>query len=666
MKIFLIKLTHGVIEDDLNAEEKELLKTLNAKGFLNLEENTYTLNSKYRAGLIDLTQTGSAYLQVIGSSMKDLFIEAKDLQGAENGDLVIVQRLIGRRGAPSAVVVYIVGKAEMYGVAVIKTVNGQKVLSDLKTDTPVGIRLELDALEKYTDNDVFQIDYQKGLIKTHLGNLNDPFVDELIALAMFNRHNEFDESIAEQAKSFGKSVDGSRYPERKDLRHLPFCTIDPVTAKDFDDAIYFDKKEFALYVAIADVSSYVEPFGAIDNEAMYRGFTVYFPHKSVPMLPRELSENLCSLRPNEDRLAFTFKIFLDPETLDVTKTELYETLIHSRRRYTYAEVDAFFEGELTPKDEHDKVTMAYLPKLKEITERLHYKRMVTGYDFRSREYEIFLNDQGLIESVHSEPETPSHALIEDCMLLANKAAASMFQRGVFRIHEPPSPLKLQALYTQLFSIGIDFEIKGSMRQIIKEIQSKAERLGLSEEVDTLIIQSQMQARYAPDNVGHFGLGFDTYTHFTSPIRRYSDLMVHRLLKAILADDMEQAGYLMRNIDALCEQISILERQADNTAKDLENRKYARWAAERIGKRVKARVIALEPYPVAILFDEIIGARIFLKGDEGLRLFGNIEIELTEASIATTKVYGRFIQHIEVLEEAKVTVWDDAADSRVSE
>ncbi len=651
MKIFLIKLTHGVIEEDLSSEEVELLQELNTKGFLNKEDDTYTLNSKYRAGLIDLTQTGSAYLQVIGTSMKDLYIEAKDLHGADKGDLVIAQRLIGRRGRPSAVVSYIVGKAEHYGVAAITLLNDKKILTDLKTNTPVAIRLEVNALEGYKENDVFQIDYQKEVIKTHLGSLNDPHIDELIALALFNRHNEFDQSILDQAKKFGDSVDASQYPDRKDLRHLPFCTIDPVTAKDFDDAIYFDEEESALYVAIADVSSYVEPFGPIDTEAMYRGFTVYFPHKSVPMLPRELSENLCSLRPNEDRLAFTFKIFLDPDTLEVTNTELYETLIHSRRRYTYAEVDAFFEGDLTPQDENDQVTMAYLPKLKEVTEGLREKRMQRGYDFRSREYDMHLNDEGLIESVYSEDETPSHALIEDCMLLANKAAANMFDRGVYRIHEPPSPLKLQSLYTQLAGVGIDVEIKGSQRQTITDIQRKAEQLGIAEEVDTLIIQSQMQARYAPDNQGHFGLGFDTYTHFTSPIRRYSDLMVHRLLKAILAEDMDRAGYLMRNIDALCEQISILEREADYTAKDLENRKYARWASERIGEIVKARIISLDPAPIAILFDEIIGARIFLAEDEGLNLFGNVEIQLTEASIASTKIRGRFIRHIESLEEA---------------
>ena len=236
------------------------------------------------------------------------------------------------------------------------------------------------------------------------------------------------------------------------------------------------------------------------------------------------------------------------------------------------------------------------------------------------------------------------------MLLANKAAANMFDKGVFRIHEEPSPLKLQSLYGQLFDIGLDIEIKGSLRQTISEIQKKAEELDIREEVDTLIIQSQMQARYAPDNQGHFGLGFETYTHFTSPIRRYSDLMVHRLLKAILAKDLDQAGYLMRNIDALCEQISILEREADFTAKDLENRKYARWAKERIGQKVKARIISLEPYPVAILYDEIIGARIFLKGDEGLKLFGNVELELVEASIESTKIYANFIKHIDSLEE----------------
>lgn len=650
MKIFLIKLTHGVIEKDLPPAERELLQELNSMGFLNLEDNKYTLNSKYRAGLIDLTQTGDAYLKVVGTSMKDLFIEAKDLKGADKDDLVIAQRLIGKRGKPAAVVAHIVGKAEHFGVAAITMLNDKKVLTDLKTNTPVAIRLEIDALDAYKENDVFQVDYQKSLITKHLGSLDDPHIDEDIALALFNRHKEFEPDILAQAKDFGVAVDASQYPDRKDLRHLPFCTIDPVTAKDFDDAIYFDEKEFALYVAIADVSSYVEPFGPIDTEAMYRGFTVYFPHKSVPMLPRELSENLCSLRPNEDRLAFTFKIFIDPSSLEVTNTELYETLIHSRRRYTYAEVDAFFEGELKAQNEHDKVTMAYLPKLKEVTAGLKKERMVRGYDFRSREFDIHLNEDGLIQSVDSEDETPSHGLIEDCMLLANKAAAEMFERGVYRIHESPSPLKLQSLYSQLFAIGIDVEIKGSMRQTISDIQKKAEELDIREEVDTLIIQSQMQARYAPDNQGHFGLGFDSYTHFTSPIRRYSDLMVHRLLKAILAKDSEQAGYLMRNIDALCEEISILEREADYTAKDLENRKYARWAHERIGSILKARIISLEPAPVAILFDEIIGARIFLKGDEGLQLFGNVEIELIDASIATTKIHGRFIKHIETLEE----------------
>ena len=650
MKIFLIKLTFGVIEKDLPSSQKKLLQELKEKGFLNEDGDKLTLNSKYRAGLIDTTQTADAYLKVIGTSMKDLYIEAKDLNGADKDDLVIAQRLIGKRGKPSAVVKFIAGKAEHYGVASIQVKDAKKILTDLKTDTPVPIKLEANDLDQYKENDVLQIDYQKGLIKTFLGSLNDPQVDELIALALFNRHNEFEPDILEMAKNFGKTVDASLYPDRKDLRHLPFCTIDPVTAKDFDDAIYFDKDEFALYVAIADVSSYVEPFGPIDTEAMYRGFTVYFPHKSVPMLPRELSENLCSLRPNEDRLAFTFKIFLDKNTFEVKNTELYETLIHSRRRYTYAEVDAFFEGELTAKDEHDKATMAYLPALKEVTKELKIKRMKKGYDFRSREFDIHLDANGLINTVDSEPETPSHALIEDCMLLANKAAANMFERGVFRIHESPSPLKLQSLYGQLSDIGLDVEIKGSMKQTISEIQKKAEELDIREEVDTLIIQSQMQARYAPDNQGHFGLGFETYTHFTSPIRRYSDLMVHRLLKSILANDEEEAGYLMRNIDALCEQISVLEREADYTAKDLENRKYARWASERIGQTVKARIITLEPSPVAILHDEIIGARIFLKGDEGLKLFGNVEIEIIEANIRNTKIYGRFIKHIEALDD----------------
>ncbi|QHG91612.1 RNB domain-containing ribonuclease [Sulfurimonas sp. CVO] len=645
MKSLLIKLTTGLSEQDVTSEEEEHINDFLIKKYITKKENIYKFNSKYRAGTVGIIQHDTAYLNVIGEYVRDLFMGEGDLANAKEGDLVIVQRLLGKRGTPSAKVVEVLGRAQTYSVAYIISSDGRKSLVDLKTEYPTGVEISQEELDLYDYGDIFKIDNQNFTIMEHLGNIKDPLVDEKIVLAQFNKHDEFEPEVLKLASSF-EEVDALKYSSRTDLRELPFCTIDPVTAKDFDDAICWDDKNSTLYVAIADVSEYVTPFGAIDNEAIYRSFSIYLPHRSIPMLPRQLSETLCSLQPHIDRLSYVFEIKLNLDSLEVERSKVYEAIIHSQRRFNYEEIDDFLEGRLEAQNESEKEIFEYISKLKVITDRLKEKRLEVGYNFRSNELEMFIDENSNITHTTYAEETPSHALIEDCMLLANKEAAKRFKKGIFRIHEPPTQAKLQNLYQELAGIGIYVDIKASIKDTITQIQNQAEEMGLSSEVDTLIIQSQMQARYAPFNVGHFGLGFDEYTHFTSPIRRYSDLIVHRLLKAIARGDKEESSYVLRNIESLCISVSEKEREASTVENEFMARKFTRWANENIGGIFKARITSTDPYLKAELHDEIQGARFLINHGLDAQLFEDVKVRIDKADIAKAKIYASVIERIE--------------------
>jgi ribonuclease R len=642
LKSLLIRLTLGLSDQDISADERVYINTFLAKKYITKKENIYQFNSKYRAGTLGLVQNGTAYLNVIGENVRDLFIGDGDLGSAKEGDLVIAQRLLGKRGTPSAKILEVVGRAVSYSVAYIIESEKKKSLVDLKTDYPAGVEISEEELNTYEIGDVFKIDNQNNTIMEKLGNIQDPLVDEKIVLAQYNKHDEFTQEVLQLAQSF-EPVDASKYPKRVDLRDLPFCTIDPVTAKDYDDAIYYDEASTTLYVAIADVSEYVTPFGPIDNEAIYRSFSIYLPHRSIPMLPRQLSETLCSLQPHVDRLAYVFEMKLDLESLEVSKSRVYEAIIHSQRRFNYEEIDLFFEGELKASNDSEEKILDYLKKLRVITDALKIKRLKIGYNFRSNELEMVIDEKSNLVSTTFAEETPSHALIEDCMLLANKEAAARFERGVFRIHEPPSQLKLQTMYQELAGIGMHIDIKNSIKETISDIQEQALEMGLQSEVDTLIIRSQMQARYSSMNAGHFGLGFEAYTHFTSPIRRYSDLIVHRLLKAINNNDTIEGSYVLRNIEALAITISEKEREASSIEGQFMARKFARWANENINKTFKARIDATQPEVKAELHDEIIGARLSITQSEDAVLFEDVIVRIDTVDIPKAKIFASVIK-----------------------
>lgn len=623
-------------EIDITPDEMPHVKEWLLKKYLTKTENLYKFNSKFRAGTLGLVQKGSAYVHVIGENVRDLFIAEGDLGLAKEGDLLIAQRLLGKRGTPSAKIAEIVGREQSFSIAYIIEKATHRSLVDLKTEFPIGAELTMDELASYEVGDVFKIDNQENAVLERLGNIKDPKVDEKIVLAQFNKHDAFEEDVLEIARSFS-SPNAELYPKRKDLRDLDFSTIDPVTAKDYDDAICWDEERFTLYVAIADVSEYVKPFGALDNEAIYRSFSIYLPHRSIPMLPRELSETLCSLQAHVDRLAYVFEIQIDRESLEVSESKVYEAIIHSKRRFNYEEIDSYFEGTLKAQNSDEERIFQALTKLQILTDALKAKRLKIGYDFRSTEIDMQLDEESNLISTEEALETPSHALIEDCMLLANKEAARSFERGIFRIHEPPSQSKLQILYQELAGIGMNIDIKTSIKETISDIQRQAQDMGLESEVDTLIIRSQMQARYAPLNSGHFGLGFEEYTHFTSPIRRYSDLIVHRLLKAINAGDTQEGSYVLRNIEALSMTISEKEREASKVEVEFMHRKYARWAEKNIGNEFKARITATEPELKAELHDEIAGARLDIISTGEAVLFEDVIIKIESVDIARAKI-----------------------------
>ncbi len=645
MKNLLIRLTLGLYDQDILDDERVLIEQWLKLGYLKLEDKKYHLHTKYRAGTLSNTQNSIAYIQVLGANVKDLKVELDETPEAKMGDIVIVKRLLGKRGGASAKIVEIVGRETSFSIGFIKIKEGVKQLLDIRNEYPIGVEIESTTLDSYEENDVFQIDNQNGIIVKKLGNFKDPEVDEFIVLALYNKHDEFEDEVLKLASSFSKEVNIEEYPGRKDLRSFSFSTIDPVTAKDYDDAIYWDDKNHILYVAIADVSAYVTPFGPIDQEAIYRSFSIYLPHRSIPMLPRQLSETLCSLQPHVDRLAYVFEMHLDRTSLEVTSSEVYESVIHSKRRFTYEDIDAFFEGNLEAQNQDEEGVLKSISKLRLITDKLKKIRLQKGFDFRSKELQMSVKNHELFETSFAE-ETPSHALVEDCMLLANKAAASKYKHGVFRVHDSPSEAKLQSLYQELAGIGIIVELKESVKETISLIQEEARKRDLESEVDTLIIRAQMQARYDSDNAGHFGLGFAEYTHFTSPIRRYSDLIVHRHLKALESHDKLESSYVLRNIDALCISISEKERESSDIEIKYKNRKFARWAMKHIGEIFKARIQSNDPYLMAEVDDEIKGAKIALNGAHELNLFDDILIKIDRVNIATAKIEGSFVERME--------------------
>lgn len=576
MSPFAIQLINGFIETDLELEDKNSFQALQQLGAIEEVEGVWKLKSLYRVGQLYVNKEGRGFVEAQTKEQKELLVEADDMGEANPHDDVVVKRIIARRGRASAKVQLVIRKAHVFQIVYTNT-NESNVFEilNLKTGLPTHAVMKGMDLKAFKMGTVLKVDSETDEVLEVFGHLGDPKVDEKISLALYHRANDiFEEDCVTQAKEVESKVTPSEHPNRVDLTDLDFCTIDPVTAKDFDDAIYFDMKEHTLYVAIADVSHYVDYFSPIDTEAKRRGFTTYFPHKSFPMLPRELSENICSLKPHVPRLAFVAKIKLNKSTLLPEKEEFFEAIIHSKRRFNYDEIDRIIESDGKYVEvENEKRILQFLLPLQKITERLRKQRLSHGFDFRSEEIRLSIDAGHELKSTSIETGTPSHSLIEECMLLANQASAKRFEYGIFRVHLPPQLSKLEELLEELAAIGLFVSSYDDAPSLIRAIQKEADNMGIAPEVDSMVIKSLKRATYAANNEGHFGLGFTHYSHFTSPIRRYSDLILHRLIKSQLTEDKEQNEYLLRNIEPLSQRVSELERESTKAEWDFRDRNW---------------------------------------------------------------------------------------------
>ena len=640
MRHFLETLSRGA--SNPNAKCKEALRILEFLKAISFHKGKAYLNNGFITGRLDINARGVGFIEVFSDKpMRDIVVESKNLGGAHLGDIVVAHLLSNKKSRQSAKILAVLEPANETSLVYLKRF-GQAVLGvNIQNGLSLALKASQKSLKALPLGTLLKINNANNEITEVLGLITDPNIDEKISLAIYNKKDEFPPACQDEARAWGDAVDPSMYKERVDLQHLPFCTIDPDDAKDFDDAIYYDTSKNALYVAIADVSEYVSAFSATDKEAKNRCFSIYFPHKSVPMLPRTLSENICSLRPDEPRLAFTFKISLNDD-LSVKKEELFSAIIKSKKRFTYNEVDKILEN----KSGCEQGILDWLLPLHKITQRLKQIRLKKGFDFRSKELKMSLNDDGLIASTHFESETPSHALIEDCMLLANKAAAKMISKGVFRNHAPADIKKINFLLDDLAALGIEAQYESDLAAMIAKIQSKANELGIREDADKLIIKAQKRAEYSHTSSGHFGLGFETYTHFTSPIRRYSDLTLHRLLKAQLAKDDKLYNYLLEGIEATCEELNIKEREADKVAFDFMDRKFARWAEQNIGKDFICYISEISEPLIARLDDELKGARIILPNFT-CPLLTRVRVRIISSDIASAKIIGKVVEKLDV-------------------
>ncbi len=588
-------------------ELKQIEKFLKDEIIVKIDDN-YELNSKYKVAIVNVGKN-LVILEDLISEHKNIKIEFDDLNGAYDGDLVLAKRVFNPRSRTKAKIIKILDGKKNDVLVYIK----DKAFHTVKEN----IKLENKNALKYKEGEVLLVDNKSLELIKNLGNIEDPKIDEYISLYLYKEIFRLDKPLEIDAK-----MDDTK--PRVDLRDLAFCTIDPSSAKDHDDAIYYDKLENILYVAIADVSYFVKEGSELDKLAYLKSTSIYLPHKVLPMLPPILSEEMCSLKEGIDRYAYVFKIYLDVKNLGVKKSELFEAIIKSHRNFSYGRIDRVIEGQLDQYSKTEKEIFDYLIPLYDLTKKYRAKRLLKGYDFRSSENRLKLRNSNL-ESVEVETSTSSHQLVEECMLFANiEASKKVNMMGIYRIHEEPPFKAISKLVDDVNILGVNAKLQSDVHETIVHIQEKAKIAMLSAEIDELIIQAQTQAKYSSKNLGHFGLGFTSYSHFTSPIRRYSDLVLHRMLKT---------KQTPKNIDDICAHISLNERKVDQLVWDFEDRKYARWANEHIDEEIKVKIVDVEKAR-AVCYEKMVGMKVVLDNFKGQKLFTKLRVKIKSVDIVT--------------------------------
>ncbi len=601
----------------------------------------------------------------------DLFLSPWEMTRVFHGDRVMV-RVTGldRRGRREGVIVEVLERAhtrvvgrlhEEHGVCYLvpedRRLSQDILVSRDACNGARGGQVVVAEIIEQPDRNVKPV----GRIVEVLGNYADPGMEVEIALRKHELPHAFPPAADALASALPTTVRKGDWKDRVDLTRLPLVTIDGETAKDFDDAVYCERegKGFRLWVGIADVSHYVKHGDALDLEARARGNSVYFPRRVIPMLPEALSNGLCSLNPEVERLCLASEMVVGARG-EIKDYRFYPAVMRSRARLTYTAV-ADILGD--PEGATALQRRELVPQLQDLSALFHVlakARALRGaIDFESLETRMEFDQQGKITAIYPVERNDAHRLIEECMLAANVCASDFLRRhehpALYRIHEGPTPEKLKVLREFLREFGLqlgggDDPHAKDYAKLLGEIRGRPDYQLLQ----TVLLRSLRQAVYSPENVGHFGLAYEAYTHFTSPIRRYPDLLVHRGIKAALAGGIYDPG----DWAALGQHCSETERRADEATRDVEAWLKAYYMRDRIGERFAGTISGVAAFGVFVALDAVYvegmvhvselgndyfqydAARHQLVGErtrKRFRLGDRIEVKLVRADLETTRL-----------------------------
>ncbi len=609
----------GVEERDnfnkrLNAMEREGQIMRNRKGALCLTEKIHAI-----AGKVMGHPDGFGFL-VPDDKIKhpdDLFLGPREMAQVMHGDRAMVRMSgLDRKGRPEGKIVEVLERSTKNLVG--RVVQGQGVTivaaEDKRINQDILIPYHLDMGAKPGQVVMVELTEQPsahahpmGKVVQILGNYADSGMEIEIALRKHKLPHQFSPASINQAEHIPKLVQPADYKGRIDLREMALITIDGETARDFDDAVFAEKQGagWRLVVAIADVSFYVKHDDALDKDAFERGNSVYFPRRVIPMLPEALSNGLCSLNPDVERLCMICDMQIDAAGI-VNSYKFYPSVMRSKARMTYTKVADMLEnpqGETAQEYAH---IMPHVQNLHALFKLMLNQREKRGaIEFESTETMMIFDDNGKIEKIVPTGRNEAHKLIEECMLAANVCAAGFLSKNehaaLYRIHEGPTPEKLEALRTFMAEVG--FGVTGGDKphakdygKLMKLIKERPD----AQLLQTVLLRSMQQAVYSPDNVGHFGLAYEAYAHFTSPIRRYPDLLIHRAIKAVVNGEKYKASD-WNNLGTHC---SMTERRADDATRDVNNWLKCYYMQDKIGEVYEGTVAGVTAFGVFVALDGV--------------------------------------------------------------
>jgi ribonuclease R len=595
----------------------ELVVSKRGKFQVNTESERFTRTvQKYITGIVDMKPSGKAYV-IPEDKSEDIFVAAGNTNHALNGDKVKVFLLPRRRGhKPEGEITEIVERKKKQFVGIIEVTKNFAFLHCDSPSMPVdifiphtkinGARTGQKVVAVITDWPA-QSANPFGEVKEVLGKPGDEQVERQSILAEIDFPLSFSAMAEKEAHAFPDMIPESELRKRRDFREVFTITIDPEDAKDFDDAVSLQQLpngRWEVGVHIADVSYYVKPGSAIDQEAEKRGTSVYMVGKTIPMLPERLSNGLCSLKQGEDRLCFSGVFEMD-ESGKIYSEWFGKTVIHSNRRFAYEEVQEIIEAGL---GEFNREILL----LDSIAKKLREERFRKGsFNFETQEVRFKLDNKGRPLSIYIREMKDANKLIEDFMLLANRRVAEFIGRKkegkpvktfVYRVHDEPNPEKLETFTQFLQRLGhkVKLNSKKSLADSFNKLFNDIKGTGTENMIETIAIRTMSKAYYSTRNIGHYGLAFQYYTHFTSPIRRYPDLLVHRLLFDYLHD---VPSVKVEDFEPVCEHASEMERRAADAERMSVKLKQAEFMLDKVGQQFDARISGVSKWGI---FAEIIG------------------------------------------------------------